>query len=614
MTDLVGVSETALHRGSPSRSKTFFRNTYGPVCLFYALVLVAVLVAMTWFKATDYLGPDNDDALRLVEVRDFLNGQGWFDLMQYRLGLDGGVLMHWSRFIDLPIAALISFFALFLSPESAEIAGVAAWPLLLAVALQFTLGLAAIRAGGMRALHVALLLNIFSTVLFGRFRPGAIDHHNAQLVLVGLIAAMLLDPARRAVSYAVAGVCAGVAIAIGAETTPFIAAVCAMIALHWLWEGRRDMSVAAQSFGLSLLATISAAFFLTIPPARYSVVTCDNLSLGFFSLTAIGGASLFLAARFAGEARFPVRLAALAGVGAAVATGALVIAPQCLHNPLADLDPMLVKLWLNSVTEAQSIVSEARFAPESIGLYYAVPVFAVAVCLTRLYLRDRVGMHLTMLALVLVNLVIGCIQLRSMFFANFLALLPLSVLAGELHVRTRREPQNLGLGLAFVATVLLSAVSTWGLVEPVYNRVRGVDAATEGKDGAGLTCRTQGDMQQLASLPAGNVASASNVGAPILRFTRHRVLSAPYHRNVGGMLAELHIGMAQPSKAEALLHGADVRYVAFCGTDPQTENLIDLAPDGLYAELAKGDVPSYLHALPADSKSGIRIYEVRSGS
>ncbi len=30
--------------------------------------------------------PDPDDAMRLVEVRDLVNGQGWFDLVQHRFG------------------------------------------------------------------------------------------------------------------------------------------------------------------------------------------------------------------------------------------------------------------------------------------------------------------------------------------------------------------------------------------------------------------------------------------------------------------------------------------------------------------------------------------------
>ncbi len=80
---------------------------------FAAIVLFYLINLASGY--TDYVGPDNDDAMRLVEVRDLLNGQGWFDLMQYRLGPAPGTLMHWSRFVDLPIAALISFFGLFLS-------------------------------------------------------------------------------------------------------------------------------------------------------------------------------------------------------------------------------------------------------------------------------------------------------------------------------------------------------------------------------------------------------------------------------------------------------------------------------------------------------------------
>jgi hypothetical protein len=42
-----------------------------------------------------------DDAMRVVEVRDFLGGQNWFNLTQYRLDPPGGVESHWSRaFID----------------------------------------------------------------------------------------------------------------------------------------------------------------------------------------------------------------------------------------------------------------------------------------------------------------------------------------------------------------------------------------------------------------------------------------------------------------------------------------------------------------------------------
>jgi hypothetical protein len=52
--------------------------------------------------------PDPDDALRLVELRDWLGGQGWFDVTQYRIDpAHGGVAMHWSRLVDVPLAAVV---------------------------------------------------------------------------------------------------------------------------------------------------------------------------------------------------------------------------------------------------------------------------------------------------------------------------------------------------------------------------------------------------------------------------------------------------------------------------------------------------------------------------
>jgi hypothetical protein len=41
--------------------------------------------------------------MRLVEVRDLIAGQGWFDLTQHRLD-PPGVSIHWSRVIDAPLA------------------------------------------------------------------------------------------------------------------------------------------------------------------------------------------------------------------------------------------------------------------------------------------------------------------------------------------------------------------------------------------------------------------------------------------------------------------------------------------------------------------------------
>src|SRR5437763_854664 len=46
---------------------------------------------------------DTDDAMRMVQVRDLMAGQGWFDMIAHRLDPPDGLLMHWSRVVDVPL-------------------------------------------------------------------------------------------------------------------------------------------------------------------------------------------------------------------------------------------------------------------------------------------------------------------------------------------------------------------------------------------------------------------------------------------------------------------------------------------------------------------------------
>jgi hypothetical protein len=202
------------------------------VALFsFAAILFQIVAHFTNY--TDYIGADPDDSMRLVEVRDFLRGQSWFDLTQYRLGLEGSTLMHWSRLIDLPIASLIAFFSLFMSQQGAEAAAALVWPPLLLIPLLAGSALAGHRIGGKHAMLMALGLTTLFTCAIIRFRPGALDHHNVQLVLAVFIAAMLIDPLARASNFAAAGIAGAIALAIGAETTPLVAISAVCVAMLW---------------------------------------------------------------------------------------------------------------------------------------------------------------------------------------------------------------------------------------------------------------------------------------------------------------------------------------------------------------------------------------------
>ncbi|MEZ2132614.1 hypothetical protein AAE028_33260 [Sinorhizobium sp. CB9] len=599
-------------RAATSSSSRRFWSRLWPVSLLYSLAVIAALVTIKLPSATDYVGGDNDDGMRLVEVRDLLAGQGWFDLTQYRLGLEGGTLMHWSRLIDLPIASLIAFFGLFFPPERAEAIALAIWPLLLVIPVMAAMALAGRRAGGALAMHISLGLTAMLLITSNRFMPGAIDHHNVQLGLAAVMLAMLIDGKYRAASFAIAGLAAALAIAIGAETTPFVAVSCLVVALLWAWEGKA-FAAAAQAFGLALALAISVFFFLTVPPRLYSTVTCDNLSLGFYGLSTLGGGLLLASAIFASHFSRGVRFAILGGVGAVVFATALVLAPKCLGSPLAGLDPMLVELWLNGVMEAQSFLDLTRERTNELGAFYATGLLAMAVCVFRILRGDRTQMHAIFLGLLTVNWGVALIQVRGAPFANLLAVLPLVLLLLDLRRISNSDPEDMSAAFFYVVTALASVPAVWAVGGALTNgQVENLWTATEPSDANGKrACTAREAMAQLASLPTGVVVASSEMGVPILRFTAHRTLSAPYHRDQGGMLTELHVGLAEPREADAFLRGAGVTILAFCPDDSQTRRLAELKPDGLYAQLLQGRIPAYLQALPKLQASDLRLFLYR---
>ncbi|MBV9394681.1 MAG: hypothetical protein JOZ84_09735, partial [Methylobacteriaceae bacterium] len=166
------------------------RITAAPISLI-PLAIVAALalgLVLTWprvlavWQTGAFL--DTDDAMRMVQVRDLMAGQGWFDMVAHRLDPPGGVLMHWSRVVDVPLVALIAFFRLVAAPEAAERLARLAFPLALQGGLYAGLAWCGGLLIGARGRLPALALGFLSGVMFGQFQPGRIDHHAPQIMLL----------------------------------------------------------------------------------------------------------------------------------------------------------------------------------------------------------------------------------------------------------------------------------------------------------------------------------------------------------------------------------------------------------------------------------------------
>src|SRR5262249_51368497 len=160
----------------------------------------------------------SDDAMRLVQLRDWVGGQGWFDLQQHRI--PGGYEKHWSRLIDAGLAGALWVFSFFAPPPLAARVMFTVWPLLWLLSPIGATAAVARRSAGREAALVALLMAIIGLPALHQFRPGRIDHHNVQMALCFLVLAATMWSDRVRWTAAAAGAVSGFALGIGLESLP----------------------------------------------------------------------------------------------------------------------------------------------------------------------------------------------------------------------------------------------------------------------------------------------------------------------------------------------------------------------------------------------------------
>lgn len=583
---------------APVRSASFSEDHAG--LLLSAAVITSLLIVSLLSGSFGAIGPDGDDVMRLVQVRELLEGQGWFDLRQPRLGPDGGTLMHWSRLVDLPIAAIAAAFTPFLGRETALGLAITFWPL-----ISMLMGTAALvsgaRALGGRGVVLFTCLIAFA-VLYRHFRflPGAIDHHNLQLGLVLLGAVALLPRDRPAAPMALAGTCLALAAAIGVEVHLFVAVIAAFVALDWSVAGAPAQR-GAVVFGASFAATLAATFLVTVPPLDYWTPRCDAHSSVTLLAGLAGGAAFALAAQVTSEKSLAVRLAALANVGAICAALVLVSGPQCLANPLDALSADARELWLARIDEARPTFAYLDGHLDEFLFRLGTMVAGLGAAIFLALRGDSLRAQILFILLLTVSLLFALYQTRFYVFGQLFAVLPLALLtarieAGEAGPSVPR--------LAYLAVLLVSVPMLWGLAGSVLAPSRVPPAVPVAE-----ACEPRAIYAALNTLPPGRILAPASDAPGLLLETRHSVLYGHYHRNQAGIDAALAIFTSPPDAARAGLRAARVDYLLVCPSDADMRFFAGHAPKGLIGEVLAGNAPAWLE--PALFAGPATIYRIK---
>ncbi len=525
----------------------------------------AVFAALALWLTRGAVSLDTDSALRLVQVRDLLAGQGWFDTVQHRLNTPDGLAMHWSRLVDGPLAllALVS-----------EGFALTAWPLLWLGCVLLLLARIAFVLGGRAAAITVLLLALLCTEIYGGFSPGNIDHHGMQLAL--MLAALLGLVEQRPVLAAAA---VTLSLGVGLESLPY-ALVAIAAAAVWL----KDDAARARIFGLAL-AGMAPVLLLAVSAYRATPV-CDSYSLLHAVLLTMGGCGIAGISQMRRH-----KLAAFAALAAVLLGLAALMNPVCFAGPYAGMDDRIRMIFLARINEARPVWEFLSFAPSQTIGGYVYAVFALVLCAFAPPGRARN----CVIAFAATALLVATFQIRGVNFAILFALPGLAAALTRLAL-----PRNI---VWLAAAILLGNSGAFTLAgvllegsDKVQNRVTAFHRQE--------ACGGREAMALLQGRPAGRVAGFVDQGPAILAYTNHAAIAGPYHRNQAGILDTYDIFTG--TDAPAILKRRGIDYVMTCRAAPDWKFYRQRG--GLVAQLAAGRVPDWL--TPAGKTGDVELYRV----
>lgn len=593
-----------------------------PVWVFGWLLGAVILVAIFGATAMEQSFAEPDSAMRLVQVRDLVAGQAWYDTHQYRLNPPAGVEMHWSRLVDLVIAAPIALLTPLLGATTAEVVVAFAWPLgLLAAFVALMTRIAGELAGDAsqrgRVEIAAAVLSALAFPALDRFAPGAFDHHNVVLVLVALAVWGLITAHAQPLRAGMAGAALSLAVIIAAEALPFLAIGAVAAGACWIFSpenGRRPLF----NFGCGAAATMLIGFVALVPPSSWQDARCDAFSPNFLWL----GLATAITAMALGSKLPPLftrgverRLASSVATGLVAAGGLFLLAPGCFGGGYGDVSPQMKELWMAQIAEARSL---PQLWVDDPALFFALSGAAFAgLIFAGLELRRRPASLALWVAggFLIGGVVLMVWQVRGASFATMFAVpfAAVAVVAGQARYRTTKSARALG---GFALVVVTASAAGWSAIGQQVQRfvlpAQVVAEHTEGRVDA-QACFAQETLASLDAEPAGILLNQFAIGSGVLAASDHAVLAAPYHRNGEGMMAAINAFRGSPDEAHEHAIEAGATHVLICEALPEGAFYSSHPAEGVDRTLAHaldaGEPPDWLEEVEGIA-APLRLYRL----
>jgi hypothetical protein len=582
---------------------------YWPALAAILLVSIAALLALFWNDIVQLHFGDPDDLMRLQEVRDWMAGQSWFDVTQYRVSPPGGMPMHWSRLVDVPIAAMILIARPFVGPVAAETFASAIVPMITFACLILLVAATARRV--LRNDVLALVAAGFCLLDPGTYavvRPLHIDHHGWQAVC-GMGMVLFLVGRRHPGRAMLAGAFAALWMHISLEGIVFTAAAGAWLGVRWLLRPT-EAGPALPAYLAAAAATSLGLFLVTHGGALFDRTFCDAVSpvhMVMFATAAIGTTLCLPLARCGLVWR-------VAGLGvAALAAGAVYKfwAPQCGGGPFASLGPLTYRYWYQQIGEGLPIWKQpVQLAVAFIG----APVFGLIG--TALGIRRYGNEHRALLidygALLAASVAIGLVVMRACGFAAILALPGAALLLREgwewaMRLRMTWARVPVATAIVLLLNPITPVFAALTLIPGQWNARPAEPERLAEIDGR---CMTLDNLHHLDSLRPSLFMGTLLISQAMIVATHHSLVASSYHRDSEAMEDTIRFFLADDATAYGIARRYHPDYLFFCAGDNDIWLFSRVAPQGLAAQLSKGAPPAWLVPVKVPGLRAATIYRI----
>jgi len=574
-----------------------------PLLLIW-LAVCAVLVLVTRGQIATSIGWDPDDQLRMVQLRDWLGGQSWFDTTQYRIGEPDSQPMHWPRWIELPLALVFLLLKPVFGAASAETAAMVIVPL---VTLGLAMWLVMKIAEPVFDRNIAILaaaLTATAVPIVAQIRPMRVDHHGWQIVLALTALWTMFWPEKRK-----GGIALGAALAlwlsISLEGLPLSAAF--VVLLVWRWVVQTEEGV---RLFWTLLSFLIASFILYLASQGgfdIAINYCDALSPAHLLACAAGAAVILPAIRWL-PANIMLRVGRLAIAGIAALAVLYSLAPQCMGGAFSTMDPIVREYWLVNVLEGLPIwYQNGKTMVTLLGGSIIVGLVSLLYILrTRPDGIDRSKLFVLGYAFLWALLLSLFVQRATAVAAAFaLPLMAWAVHQAFVRARALRRPLSRIFATAAVVFLVLPGPLAVALFHAVSEDEEPVEISPES-----LACKSDDSLARLNGLPRSNILAPLDFGPRLLLLTPHSVLATSHHRNDQAMADQIRIFTSSPDVARELLEAHHIGFIVTCQAEPELALYAKKRPEGLWAELANGNKPEWLQPVHIRD-NGLLVWRIK---